>query len=95
MSSIPGSGRSPRGENSNPLQYYCLENFMEEEPGRLQPHRFAKTQHMTEGLLGITGKSTEDFQDSGTTLYSNTMVVDAYHYKFIQAHRIENTNTGT
>ena len=25
---IPGSGRSPGGENSNPLQYSCLENSM-------------------------------------------------------------------
>ena len=26
--SIPGSGRSPRGGNGNPLQYSCLENSM-------------------------------------------------------------------
>ena len=26
MGSIPGSGRSPGGENGNPLQYSCLEN---------------------------------------------------------------------
>ena len=26
--SIPGSGRSPGGENRNPLQYSCLENSM-------------------------------------------------------------------
>ena len=26
--SIPGSGRSPGGENGYPLQYFCLENFM-------------------------------------------------------------------
>ena len=24
--SVPGSGRSPRGEHGNPLQYPCLEN---------------------------------------------------------------------
>ena len=34
--SIPGSGRSPGEGNSNPLQYYCLENPWTEEPGRLQ-----------------------------------------------------------
>ena len=33
--SIPGSGRSPGEENSNPLQH-CLENPMDREPGRLQ-----------------------------------------------------------
>ena len=27
--SIPGSGRSPREGNDNPLQYYCLENPMD------------------------------------------------------------------
>ena len=27
--SIPGSGRSPGEEHGNPLQYSCLENFMD------------------------------------------------------------------
>ena len=35
VGSIPGSGRSPGGENGNPLQYSCLENPMDEEPGEL------------------------------------------------------------
>ena len=26
---IPGSGRSPGGGNGNPLQYSCLENFID------------------------------------------------------------------
>ena len=29
VGSIPGSGRSPGGENGNPFQYSCLENPME------------------------------------------------------------------
>ena len=29
LGSIPGSGRSPREGNGNPLQYYCLENPMD------------------------------------------------------------------
>ena len=29
LDSIPGSGRSPGEENSNPLQYPCLENSMD------------------------------------------------------------------
>ena len=33
---IPGSGRSPGEGNGNPLQYSCLENPMEVEPGGLQ-----------------------------------------------------------
>ena len=36
MCSIPGSERSPGGGHGNSLQYSCLENPMEEEPGRLQ-----------------------------------------------------------
>ena len=36
LSSIPGTGRSPRKGNGNPLQYPCLENLWTEEPGGLQ-----------------------------------------------------------
>ena len=31
--SIPGSGRSSGNGNGYPLQYICLENFMDGEPG--------------------------------------------------------------
>ena len=33
---IPGSERSPGVGNGNPLQYSCLENSMDGEPGGLQ-----------------------------------------------------------
>ena len=36
LGSIPGLGRSPGEGNGNPLQYSCLENPMDKEPGRLQ-----------------------------------------------------------
>ena len=36
LGSIPGLGRCPGGGHGNPLQYSCLENLMDEEPGRLQ-----------------------------------------------------------
>ena len=35
-SSIPGLGRSPGEENSNPLRYYCLEISWTKGSGRLQ-----------------------------------------------------------
>ena len=35
-SSVPESGRSPGVGNVNPLQYSCLDNPMNEEPGGLQ-----------------------------------------------------------
>ena len=34
---IPGSGRSPRGENGNPLQYSGWKILWTEKPGGLQP----------------------------------------------------------
>ena len=34
--SVPGSGRPLEEGNSNPLQYSCLKNPMDEEPGGLQ-----------------------------------------------------------
>ena len=42
--SIPGSGRSPRGGNGNPLQYFCLENPMERGAGKVTvPEGVAKS----------------------------------------------------
>ena len=35
LGSIPRSGRSPGEGNGNPLQYPCLENSTDEEPGML------------------------------------------------------------
>ena len=39
---IPGLGRSPGGENGNPLQYSCLENSMDQEPGGLKSWAWLK-----------------------------------------------------
>ena len=44
-SSIPGSGRPPGEGNGNPLQYSCLENPMDEEPGRLQSVGSQRVRH--------------------------------------------------
>ena len=41
--SIPGSGRSPGGENRNPLQYSCLENSMYRGARQATVHRVAKS----------------------------------------------------
>ena len=42
--SIPGSGRSPRGGNSNLLQYSCLENPMDRVAWRATVYRVTKSQ---------------------------------------------------
>ena len=41
---IPGSGRSPGGGHSNPLQYSCLENPMDRGAWRATAHGGAKSQ---------------------------------------------------
>ena len=43
-SSIPGSGRSPGGGNSNPLQYSSLENPMDGETWGATVHGVTKSQ---------------------------------------------------
>ena len=66
--SIPGLGRSPGGENDNPLQYSCLENPRqeEEELGGLQStelHRVGQDQsalhpcsmHLSKGFRMYSG----------------------------------------
>ena len=42
---IPGSGRPPGGGNDNPLQYSCLENSMDREPGGLQSMGSQRVRH--------------------------------------------------
>ena len=42
MGSIPGSGRSPGGRNSNPLQYSCLENPMDRGAWWYAVHRVTR-----------------------------------------------------
>ena len=41
---IPGSGRDPGEGNSNPLQYSCLENSMDEGARQGTVHGIAKNQ---------------------------------------------------
>ena len=41
---IPGSGRSPKVGNGNPLQYPCLENPMDRGAWQAAVHRVAKSQ---------------------------------------------------
>ena len=43
VGSIPGLGRSPGGENGNPLQYSCLENSMHRGDWWATAHGVAKT----------------------------------------------------
>ena len=42
--SIPGSGRSPGGENGNPLQYSCVGNPMDRGVWGAAVHSVAKSQ---------------------------------------------------
>ena len=39
MGSNPGSGRSPGGWHGNPLQYSCLDNFMDRRAWKATVHR--------------------------------------------------------
>ena len=43
---IPGSGRSPEGENGNPLQDSCLENPMDRGAWQTTVHRVEKNQEL-------------------------------------------------
>ena len=40
---IPGSGRSPGGENGNPFQYSCWDNPMDRGAWQAIIHRVAKS----------------------------------------------------
>ena len=42
---VPVSGRSPGGGHGSPLQYSCLHNPMDREPGRLQSTGLQRAGH--------------------------------------------------
>ena len=48
---IPGSGRSPRIENGNPLQYSCLENSMDRGAWQAMVHGGHKESDMSTHIL--------------------------------------------
>ena len=45
LSSVPGLRRSPGEGNGNPVQYSCLENPMDEDPGGLQSRASQGVRH--------------------------------------------------
>ena len=49
MDPIPGSGRSLGEGNGNPLQYSCLENPMDREPGGLHTSGLQKCKTQLKG----------------------------------------------
>ena len=42
---IPGSGRSPRKGNGNPLQYFCPENSMDKGAWQATVHKITRVGH--------------------------------------------------
>ena len=48
---FPGSGRTPEEGNGNPLQYSCLENFMDRKPWWSTVHGVTKKSDMTDQLI--------------------------------------------
>jgi len=46
--SIPGPGRSPGGENGNPLQHSCLENPMDKEAWKVTVHGVAEQTQLSD-----------------------------------------------
>ena len=54
LGSIPGSGRSPGEGNGNPLQYSCLENFMDGGAWWATVHGVAKSQTRLSNFIYFT-----------------------------------------
>ena len=51
MSSVPEMGRSPGEGNNNPLQYSCLENFIDKGACQATVHGVAKESDMISNLM--------------------------------------------
>ena len=79
VSSIPGSGKSPRGEHGNPLQCSCLENPQDRNLVGYGPwgHKESDTTEVTKHIrfqpqlmipLQIDSKTFIDLRDTGTPI---------------------------
>ena len=55
---IPGLGRSPGEGNGSPLQYSCLENFINREIWQTAVHGVTKESDMTYSLTNNDSKGT-------------------------------------
>ena len=80
----PGSGRSPGGENSNPLQYTCLENPMDRAACQATVH-------------GVTGSRTRlcDWVCTHVTYATDLEFVDLFTEYLFSAYLILSTVPGT
>ena len=54
---IPGLGRSPRGENDNPLQYSCLENPIDRGAWQVTVYGVTKSWHTHTKMLHAATKT--------------------------------------
>ena len=62
---IPGSGRSPEEEKSNPLQYSCLGNPMDRGAWQATVHGVAKTLETTYQLNNINNNNNHEQCNTG------------------------------
>ena len=62
VGSIPGSGRTPRKGNGNPLQYSCLDNPIDREAWQATIH-------------GVTGESDMIYQLNTNKMYGGSSLV--------------------
>ena len=75
---IPGSGRSPREGNGNPLQYSCLENLMDSEVWWATVHR------VTRSWIRLKQLSTHALNSALTLLGACALLKDSLIHLFIQ-----------
>ena len=80
VGSIPGSGRSPREENGNSLQYSCLEKPWTEEPGRLQSIRSQRAGHDRSDLAHTHTLNQHSSAFQGLILAPSVFTVHSLNY---------------
>ena len=89
LGSVPGLGRSPGGQNGNPLQYSCLENphgqrsLVSYSPwGRKDLIQLSKAQHMGESTVFPLLSSRDMFQDPQWMLETKDSTESYIYYVF-------------
>ena len=76
--SIPGSGRSPKGGHSNPLQYFCLENPMDRGAWWATVHGVAKSWTRLKWLSSKSSSSSSRVNMQYYMLQVYNIVIDSF-----------------
>ena len=93
--SSSGSGRTPGGGHSNPLQHTCLENPMDRGASRLQFIRLQRVRHHWSDLARTHAATRMDLEIVTLSEVSRTKTNTTWYHLYVESKKITQMNSFT